>query len=110
MAPLQTIGVYYDLPGVLVARSLLEAHGILTFVPKYWHNANAWHFTIALGGMRLCVLDCDAVKATQLLKLPADTQPLKMKFSFLNAIIALLFLIYIGMPFPVRRPVKQTED
>jgi hypothetical protein len=109
MATLKTVDVYFDQSQMLVAKSLLEAHGIWTTAPEWYHTVNAWHYTFALGGVRLCVLDSDEIKAKQLLQISPNAQTLKSQFSIRNAFIAIVFFFLIGMPYPVRRPGKLVD-
>jgi len=69
-AAMITVGVFYDRSQAVVAKSLLDAHGIFAVLPDWYHTTNAWHLTFALQGIRLCVMDCDEEAAVELLRLP----------------------------------------
>ena len=67
MARLETVGTFYDLPAAVVARATLLGHGIPSHLLDAHLAGTAWHYTFALGGLRLVVVEDHADLARQLL-------------------------------------------
>lgn len=105
LAMVKTIRVFYDRSDAVVAQSMLQAHGILAILPDWFQTSNAWHYTFALQGIRLCVLDCDASIAAELLKAVPGYEEPETKPSITNGLIAFLCFYFAGIPYPVRRRV-----
>lgn len=104
-AAMITVGVFYDRSQALVAKSLLEAHGIFVVLPDWYHMTNAWHLTFALQGIRLCVMDCDEQAAIELLRLPKGHHVGETRSSLAGGLIAVLCFFAAGVPYPVRWPI-----
>ncbi len=68
MSNLETITVVYDLPAAVCLKSALESQGIAVFVDGLHHASVDWWVTIALGGMRVRVIDRDAAMARDYLR------------------------------------------
>ncbi|MEQ8824850.1 MAG: hypothetical protein RIC14_10795 [Filomicrobium sp.] len=104
MAKLVTVWVFYDRSEALVAKSMLEAHGIYADVPDWFLTTNAWHFTVALQGIRLNVFDRDAPVALELLKrqLPGYEEP-EAEASIFSGVFAFFSFFFAGLPYPVRK-------
>ena len=103
MPALKTVWVFYDRSEAIVAKSMLDAHGLYATLPDWFHTANAWHLTVALHGIRLHVLDDDAGAAAELLKGVPDYAPPPTRISIGNGLIALLCWSIASVPYPVRR-------
>jgi hypothetical protein len=100
---LKTVQVFYDLPEAVAAKSMLEAHGIFAVLPDWFHATNAWHYTFALQGIRLCVLEDDEVISTELLTPSPTYEEPKKRASFKTALIACLCFFIANVPYPVRQ-------
>ena len=70
MSRLETVRTFYDLPAAEVARTTLLGHGIPSELLDSQTASMAWHYTFALGGIRLAVLAEDAELARQILDAP----------------------------------------
>lgn len=64
---LMTVSTHYDITDALVARALLDQHGIPAFVFDDRVVGMNWLYLFALGGVRLKVPGRDAQAATRLL-------------------------------------------
>jgi len=64
---LVTLSTHYDLSGAVVARSLLDQHGIPAFLLDGHLGSVSWVYLPAIGGMRLMVLERDFEVAGHLL-------------------------------------------
>ena len=67
---LETVRTFYDLPAAEVARATLLGHGIPSDLFDAQLAGTAWHYTFALGGIRLVVAEGDAELARQILDVP----------------------------------------
>lgn len=103
---MKTIGVFHDQAQAVVAKSLLDAHGMFALLPDWYHAANAWHMTFALQGIRLCVMDSDAEAAMELLRLSKGQDAIATRLTVQGGLIALLCFLVAGIPYPARWPVK----
>jgi hypothetical protein len=112
MATMVTVAIYHDLADAMVARSCLEAYGLVAVLPEWNHATIAWHFVFALHGLRLWTIDSSAEVAQQLLGYVADpehaTVTMKQTSSWLFADIAIVDLataaaafVLAGLPMPV---------
>lgn len=103
MTSLVTIGLYDNRSEALVAKSFLEAYGIYAILPDLLTASNAWHYTTALQGIRLCILDADAERANALLSDVKETPITQGKLRKSDLVIAGLAYLVAGIPHPVRR-------
>lgn len=103
MASLVTVSVFFDASEALVARSMLEARGLVAVLPDYHYTATAWHHRFALQGVRLCTLDTMAGDVRALLPAPAAQREVKGQLRYRDVAFALLALMIAGIPHPVRR-------
>ncbi len=111
MALLVTVAVYHDLPGAMVARSCLEAYGLVAVLPEWYHSAVAWQLIFALHGLRLWTVDSTAEIAEELLHgaAPEHVAVIEEKQSgWLNAditivdiVIAAVVVVMISLPLPL---------
>ncbi len=113
MSRLQTVRTFYDLPAAEVARSALLGHGIPSHLLDAHLAGNAWHYTFALGGIRLAVLEDHAELARQVLDLPtesdADSDPIDVcpdcgtddVFRPGSLVAGALGFLISAIPFPV---------
>ncbi len=69
-----TVARLHDMEAALVARSVLQAAGIPAFIPEEGLARVAWHYTTALGGVRLMVPARAAEEARTLLE-PVPVEP-----------------------------------
>ena len=106
LTSIKTVRVFYDRPEAAVAKSMLEAHGIFAVLPDWFLTTNAWHYTFAIQGIRLCVLDDDEPLAAELLKASPNYEESESKASVKNGLIAFLCFYFCGIPYPVRRPTR----
>lgn len=106
MPSLKTVQVFYDLPEAVVAKSMLEAHGIFAVIPDWLHASNAWHYTFAIQGIRLCVLEDDEALALELLQPSPTYEEPQRAASCQSGLMALLSYVFAGLPYPVRRRTK----
>ena len=67
MAGLVTVATFDDRPSALIARSMLDQHGIPAFLADENFLGVSWHLTLALGGIRLTVPEQDQAAAEKLL-------------------------------------------
>ena len=72
MARLVTVAGFVDHPQAYVAKALLEQHGFCIFLFDESMIRLAWHYGVALGGLKLMVPDAEAEAAKALLAAPAD--------------------------------------
>ena len=100
---LTTIQIYFDRSEAVVAQATLEAHGIYAVLPDWYHVSNAWHYTVAMQGIRLSVRDEDAATALELLKPASDFEEPETEASITSTVIAFLCFFLTGVPYPVRR-------
>ena len=103
MASLVTVRHFHSLQEALVAKSCLEAYGILGTVPDRHVGANAWHLTQAIGLIRLCTLDCDAKDAAGLLDESSATPGNDGRLPLIEIALAAVAFLVAGIPHPVRR-------
>ena len=112
MTSLVTVLVCHEFSEASVARSLLEAHGVVTCCPEWHHASVAWHNMYALGGIRLMTLNTMAGEALDLLGTgasPDRTPPatrqawVRPEVTVTDLAVALAVLIYAGLPFPLWR-------
>lgn len=73
MFRLVTLAHYFDVYEARIVQTFLNAHGIFAVVPEWHHATQAWHHTVALQGIRVCVIDRDHAEAMALLAI--NTQP-----------------------------------
>lgn len=111
MASLVTVAVYHDLAEAMVARSCLEAYGMIAVLPEWNHATVAWYSVFALHGLRLWTIDSRAADAHELLGCVAApeqaTVMTKNPSSWLFADITIVDLavaatafVIAGMPMP----------
>lgn len=67
MASLVAVAIYHEPSEAAVARSCLDAHGLIAVLPEWHHGSVAWHHAYALHGLRLLTLDAMAAEARELL-------------------------------------------
>jgi len=103
VASLVIVSVFFDASEALVARSMLEARGLVAVLPDYHYTAIAWHHRFAVQGARLCTLDSMAEEARALLPAPAAQREVKGQLRYLDLAFALVALVIAGIPHPVRR-------
>lgn len=111
MSRLEIVRTFYDLPAAEVARSVLLGHGIPSHLLDAHLAGSAWHFTFALGGIRLAVLDDHAELARQVLEVPKapDGDPIDIcpdcgaddVFRQGSLIAGALGFLISALPFPV---------
>lgn len=97
---------YYDAPSATVAQSYLSSHGLVAILLD-WHTVtNAWHYSLAVHGIRLCTVEPSLPQAQALLEKgvePSDPEFVRTADP-INWLIATFALFFVGLPFPVRRP------
>ena len=108
MSGLATVAIVYSLGECAVVLSRLQAYGIHAMADP-WHTASvAWHWTVALGGIRIVVFEGDLEVAAELLAdREPDEQPMRLPFSrypLLNALVAIAILLAASVPPPARIP------
>jgi len=112
MASMVTVTVCHDLSDAMVARSCLEAYGLVAVLPEWNHATIAWHFAFALHGLRLWTIDSSAGDARQLLGCVDDPEhaavTMKQTSRWLFADIttvdlatAVAAFVITGLPMPV---------
>ena len=67
MSKLVTVEKYQDLPLAELARAKLESEGIYCHLSSKHHIGLNWQYSLALGGVRLLVLEQDLKKAQEIL-------------------------------------------
>lgn len=72
LASLRTLERHYDFAPALVQMSALEAAGIPCFLGNYDVIAMRWWYMIAIGGIRVDVLDTDLDAARALISAPVE--------------------------------------
>jgi len=103
VASLVTVSVFFDASEALVARSMLEARGLVAVLPDYHYTAVAWHHRFALQGVRLCTLDIMAEEVRALLPAPGIERRAAGHLRNRDLAFALFALLTAGIPHPVRR-------
>ncbi len=63
----------FDVYEARILQTYLNAHGIYAVVPEWHHATQAWHHTVALQGVRVCVIEEEYTDAVTLLE--SQTQP-----------------------------------
>ncbi len=86
---------------------MLEAHGIFAIIPDWFVANNAWHYTFAIQGIRLCVLDEDEPIALELLRASQGFKLPETEISIKNGLIAFLCFYFCGVPYTVRRSKRR---
>lgn len=107
---LAVVKVYSDLSEALVAKSFIEAHGYYGFIPDWHHLSAAWHYTVALQGVRLCTTEADAAGVRMLLD---DIEPGGLQepsFSIGSLFVAAGAYLIAGLPYPIRRIRGSADD
>ena len=69
---LVTIARYRDLPSAGLAQSILESAGIRCFLDNQFMVGINWLYSNALGGVKLQVMEQDAGRAIELLKVQSE--------------------------------------
>ena len=111
MASLVTVAVYHDLADAVVARSCLEAYGLVAVLPEWNHATAAWHFVFALHGIRLWTIDSSSADAQEILGCVATPDKaavmtnnrsswLFSDITIVDLIFAATALVMAGMPAP----------
>jgi len=111
---LVTVNTYYELSEASVARSFLDAHGVIAWFPEGHHASVAWHNIHALSGIRLVTLGEMAEEARALLEAHSEPEPQpppmeprstwrRPEITVADLIIAVFFLAHSGLPFPLWR-------
>ena len=115
-ANLVPLAVFSYVSEAHIAKSYLESNGILSFVFDENLAYAAWHYTSAIGGVRLMVLEEDYHDAATLLQdvedLKVEIAPYKnpiKKASFFQMVASVLVLIYTGAILPFNRKRKSKE-
>ncbi|MCH9807811.1 MAG: hypothetical protein K0U74_08775 [Alphaproteobacteria bacterium] len=103
MGRLVIIRHFYTLPDALVARSVLDAYGIVATLPDFNLVSNAWLWTQAVQGIRLGVVDLDEPVAMGLLEPVERVRSGHIPIGLDNLIWAAFALFFAGVPHPVRR-------
>lgn len=96
----------------MVARSCLEAYGLVAVLPEWSHATVAWQFVFALHGLRLWTIDSSAEDARELLGCAADSEHAKVTtkktstwlaadISIADLAIAATAFVLAGTPMPV---------
>lgn len=112
MASMVTVAVHHDLSDAMVARSCLEAYGLVAVLPEWNHATIAWHFVYALDGLRLWTIDTNAADVRQLLGNVTDleraTATPKQTSNWLSSDITIVGLAtaaaafaMAGLPMPI---------
>lgn len=98
-----TIQNFYNISDAVIARSFLEAHGIYAWLPDWNYVSNAWHHLFALQGIRLCVLDSEQARASELLA-AAERRPFGAERPRTgDLVIASAAYLLVGIPHPIRK-------
>lgn len=103
MTSIVTIRTYGTPSEALVAKSLLEAHGLFVLIPDLFHAANAWHLVTALQGVRLCTLDHEAADARALLAVESETTAAGRWPAIGDIALAAGIYLFTGIPHPIQR-------
>ncbi len=74
MARITTARTFYDLSEALVAKALLEQHGIVVFLFDAGYVTINWPHMFAVGGLRLAVLDTELDATTAILSSKNDDE------------------------------------
>lgn len=103
LARLVTIRSVRSLPEALVARSYLEANGIVVAFNGYHHAAMNWALLFALQGVRIGVIDTQREQAVELLKvtehIPDEDPPLPLP-TCSQMVVAVIAFVLTTVPFP----------
>ena len=106
---LETITVVYDLPAAVCLKSALESKGITVFVDGLHHASVDWWVTVALGGMRVRVIDRDAAAARDYLRsVESQAEPQHpissdiWKRPFTNSLLLLFGMVLASTPIWLR--------
>lgn len=125
MATLVTVAIYDEPSQAAVARSYLDAHGMVAILPEWHQGWLLWHQIYPLHGLRLWTLDTMAEDARELLAtatLGRDTPSTKAGMGWVrpdinpvDLTIAAAAFWLSGLPFPIwkrrwyRRYLRQDE-
>ncbi len=109
MSKMVTIGVYFDRPESVVVQSMLRAYGIAADLPDWHQTGNAWHWTVALQGIRVNVPDRDAGTAAELLKSLPDYQEPETELTVAGSLTTAFCFFLAGVPYPARRRRGEAE-
>ena len=74
MARITTARTFYDLSEALVAKALVEQHGIVVFLFDAGYVTINWPHMFAVGGLRLAVLDTELDATTAILSSKNDDE------------------------------------
>ena len=74
MARITTARTFYDLSEALVAKALVEQHGIVVFLFDAGYVTINWPHMFAVGGLRLAVLDTELDATTAILSSKDDDE------------------------------------
>lgn len=105
MSGLAVVAVLYTPGESAVVLSRLQAAGIPAFADNWYIGTLAWHWTVALGGIRVLVPAAELAAASTLLAERGEDRPPPPAFSryrLLNAAIAIAALLVASVPPPAR--------
>ena len=102
---LEPVAIVYDQAQLAVLMSLLEHGGIHPLPLSHHLIAFQWDLTLAYGGIRLCVPECQASEARALLAGLEPWQPRRKLFTgnlAVDLLLSVLILLACGLPPPAR--------
>lgn len=105
MSGLAVVAVLYSPGECAVVLSRLRAAGIAAVADSWYTGTVAWHWTVALGGMRILVPVPELEAASSLLAERSEDllpRPAYSRHWVLNAVVAVLILLLSGFPPPAR--------
>ena len=105
LARLVVVRTYFDPSDAVVAKSVLDAHGLVAVLFDWHVTSVAWHYMHAVNGIRLCTLDESLADAVRLLDdVPAAEDPdLIVTVTAIDVFVAFFAYFYAGLPYRVRR-------
>jgi hypothetical protein len=102
MASMVTVAVHHDLSDAMVARSCLEAYGLVAVLPEWNHATIAWHFVYALDGLRLWQLLGNVTDLERATATPKQTSNwLSSDITIVGLATAAAAFVMAGLPMPI---------
>jgi hypothetical protein len=103
VASLVTVRVFHSMREALVAKSCLEAYGLVVFLQDWSMLTNCWFHMVALHGIRLQVPETEAALAAALLDCAIAPEAAQGPLRLRSLAFALAALLVVGLPHEVSR-------